>query len=443
MKKKKRIHSTIILFFIIFGVRCVQALIIQSYFVADEYWQSLEIAHKFVFDYGFITWEWKEGIRSFIFPSIFIYLYKILQITHIDFPFILRFAPRLIMCIIQAFQDLFVFKESGMRGLIIFIFLWPTSYIGTRTLSNSLESLLFILLYVFKAPVFLIVISFWVRPTTIFASIFFFFYFYKHEITIKRIIEGIFSVILCSSYDAIFYYKMGLNIPICTPYNFFKRNLLNNVAVFYGSQPFLFYFYSCIPSLLGPLLLTFYKCYKEKFFIFSMLFVLFNSFISHKEIRYVYPILPFITVACSKYVSTELLIFNSIIHFIAMMFLGQFHQIGQGTITNFISRDPIETMFLLPCHSTPFYSHVHHKIPMSFLECPNNGYNPSKEFIQNPSDFVNIITPVKQIVTYSSFADNITKWLHQNNYSQIYSKFNTFFFIDDINASYITVYRRG
>ena len=171
-----------------------------------------------------------------------------------------------------------------------------------------------------------------------------------------------------------------------------------------------------------------------------MLFVLFNSFISHKEIRYIYPIMPFITIACTKYVTTNLLIFNNILHFIAMIFLGQFHQIAQGTVTSFISQHPVETLFLLPCHSTPFYSHVHYNISMEFLECPNQGYNPSKEFIQNPYKFVQNIKHMKQIVTYSSFATNISKWLQENNYHEIYSKFNSLFFIDNINASYINIY---
>ena len=34
----------------------------------DETWQSVEIAHKLVFGYGHLTWEWVEGIRSYLHP---------------------------------------------------------------------------------------------------------------------------------------------------------------------------------------------------------------------------------------------------------------------------------------------------------------------------------------------------------------------------------------
>ena len=28
-----------------------------------------------------------------------------------------------------------------------------------------------------------------------------------------------------------------------------------------------------------------------------------------------------------------------------------------------------DVLFLMPCHSTPYYSHLHHNIPMRFLTC--------------------------------------------------------------------------
>ena len=441
MKKKKK--SSITLFISIFLFRCCCTFIQQSYFVADEYWQSVEVAHKFVFDYGFLTWEWKKGIRSFLFPSIFIYLFEFLKIFHLDSPLVIRWSPRIIMCIFQALQDIFVYEKSGKKGLLIFLSLWPTSYIGTRTLSNSFESLLIILLYHFEAPIFLIVISFWIRPNSIIASSFLFFFIFKKNITFSRIIEGIFSVLFCCVYDAFFYSQLNLQIPLCTPFNFFKSNLIDNIAIFYGSQPFLFYFYSCIPSLFGPLIFVFHKCYKNKFFIFAMIYTLLNSFIAHKEIRYIYPIIPFVTIAIVPFVGKKLFLLNTLLHICATVFLGQFHQICQGTITSMISRDPTDTLFLLPCHSTPFYSHVHQNISLSFLECPNHGMNPSKEFLLNPSSFVQTLTPMRQIVVYESFTNNISKWLNDNNYTKIYSHFNTFFFIDGINASDISVFRQN
>lgn len=67
-------------------VRLLSVLLVQTYFVADEYWQSLEVAHKVVFGYGYLTWEWAHGIRSYVHPLFVAFLYKTLQICGLDKP---------------------------------------------------------------------------------------------------------------------------------------------------------------------------------------------------------------------------------------------------------------------------------------------------------------------------------------------------------------------
>ncbi|KAL1467204.1 hypothetical protein MTO96_042333, partial [Rhipicephalus appendiculatus] len=52
--------------------RCGGAFFVRTAFVPDEYWQSLEVAHKFVFGYGYQTWEWKYAIRSSVYPYVHI-----------------------------------------------------------------------------------------------------------------------------------------------------------------------------------------------------------------------------------------------------------------------------------------------------------------------------------------------------------------------------------
>lgn len=70
---------------IFFIVRIASVFLVQTWYVADEYWQSLEVAHKFVFDYGDLTWEWKLGIRSYIYPFLILCLYKILHFIKLDY----------------------------------------------------------------------------------------------------------------------------------------------------------------------------------------------------------------------------------------------------------------------------------------------------------------------------------------------------------------------
>ena len=40
--------------------RMFNSLLVIGYYSADEYWQSLEIAHKAVW-YGESTWEWESS----------------------------------------------------------------------------------------------------------------------------------------------------------------------------------------------------------------------------------------------------------------------------------------------------------------------------------------------------------------------------------------------
>lgn len=99
--------------------RLVNSILIQTYFNPDEHWQSLEVAHHVVFGYmhcviptscfkissylllylfndwfdwiryGHLTWEWKKGIRSYLHPLIFAFLYKVMAFLHLDIPLIM------------------------------------------------------------------------------------------------------------------------------------------------------------------------------------------------------------------------------------------------------------------------------------------------------------------------------------------------------------------
>jgi Alg9-like mannosyltransferase family len=71
------------------GFRIFNALTITTFFQPDEYYQSLEPAWRAVFGYGELTWEWREGIRGFLYPSLFASLWWILKTVGIQNPHIL------------------------------------------------------------------------------------------------------------------------------------------------------------------------------------------------------------------------------------------------------------------------------------------------------------------------------------------------------------------
>lgn len=82
-----------IVFLVALIFRVANSLVVQTFFSPDEYWQALEPAHVAVYGYGVLTWEWAEGIRSFIHPLLYALLYKLLEILSLDNTFFLVRTP--------------------------------------------------------------------------------------------------------------------------------------------------------------------------------------------------------------------------------------------------------------------------------------------------------------------------------------------------------------
>lgn len=139
----------------IFLFRAFNALLIQTYFDPDEYWQSLEIAHKFTFGYGYETWEWKVGLRSFVHPAIFVLIFQI-------FPYV--YAPvvcKVFMAAMSATTDLYTMKlarrffgdQIAEWALLASLTSWFNFFCSTRSYSNTLESTMCIVaLYYWPFP---------------------------------------------------------------------------------------------------------------------------------------------------------------------------------------------------------------------------------------------------------------------------------------------------
>ena len=67
-------------------VRICIALVTQTFFQPDEYFQSLEVAHQLVFGYGHLTWEWlsNKPIRSILYPGLNVPIYYTLKWLKLD-----------------------------------------------------------------------------------------------------------------------------------------------------------------------------------------------------------------------------------------------------------------------------------------------------------------------------------------------------------------------
>lgn len=67
-------------------LRVAIALSTQGFFQPDEYFQSLEPAHHYVFGYGHLTWEWisPAPLRSIFYPALNIPPFLLLKILGLD-----------------------------------------------------------------------------------------------------------------------------------------------------------------------------------------------------------------------------------------------------------------------------------------------------------------------------------------------------------------------
>ena len=90
--------------------RILFAVITSTTHVPDETWQTVEIAHSVAFGYGYRTWEWREGLRTFLYPLLFVPCLKALEWLGLDGGAMLVVAPRVVQGLISAVGDLYIYK---------------------------------------------------------------------------------------------------------------------------------------------------------------------------------------------------------------------------------------------------------------------------------------------------------------------------------------------
>lgn len=154
-------HAQDVLLFLI-AFRVLNALSVITFFQPDEFFQSLEPAWQIVFgrDSGaWMTWEWRNHLRSSIHPTIFAGAYyisnlfaRLLQLPPASTADLLIAAPRTLQAIFAALQDFYTWKlaqkifgtqsnESWAALALSVVSPWQW-FCSTRTFSNGLETTL-------------------------------------------------------------------------------------------------------------------------------------------------------------------------------------------------------------------------------------------------------------------------------------------------------------
>lgn len=399
-----------------------------------------------------MTWEWTNGVRNYIHPVLISGLYKLMQLLNVDCSCLYALVPRLAQALLTAFADHRLYAMSGKTRWSFFIILishfW--FFAGSRTLINTFEASLTTIalsLYPWQRErscyLWIVGLLCVVRPTAAIPWIPLCLLHVKDskhsaiELLLKRFLPiGLLTVGLGVAVDYWFYGDLVL-----TPVNFFKTNVLANIGSFYGAHPWYWYVTTGWPAVLGicivPFVLSVANALSGDYLpnlavrrklLASILFTLtVYSLLDHKEFRFVLPILPMAMFLVADYLSRVSRSLKDIfVWFIAITllvgnavpawYLGFVHQRGTLDVMPQLAKllraseekEPSVT-FLMPCHSTPYYSHVHLNVTMNFLTCEPNlknatNYRDEAEiFYEDPMKWIEFNIPVHPIEELPQF----------------------------------------
>lgn len=226
----------------------------------------------------------------------------------------------------------------------------------------------------------------------------------------------------------------------------------------------------------------------------SLFYVLFHSVvIAHKEHRFLLPILPLLSIIiaqwlCSVYYKGDVskktdsaqpvevlrltnfwrtlvspvriwLIFLFATNLPIALYTCLLHQRAPIDVMQFVSdqayqlKQPsqrVHVLFLMPCHSTPFYSHVHLNVSMRFLQCEPNFANTSNysdeadTFYSNPHKFIvenvsNVSLPPRLLVMFEPMWILLGKELTSLGYIECRKYFHSHFPISERQSQYLIV----
>ncbi|KAL2861641.1 Alg9-like mannosyltransferase family-domain-containing protein [Aspergillus pseudodeflectus] len=483
--------SNILLFLIAF--RLVNALTVRTFFQPDEFFQSLEPAWKIAFGESqgpWITWEWKHQLRSSLHPLIFAAVYTVADLVARALGLspalradLLIAAPGVTQAVIAAVGDYYTWKlaryiygdrsyESWATLALTVLSPWQW-FCSTRTLSNCLETTITIVALnlwpwewateaararpanVNRIRLCLLLAAFAcvLRPTNILIWIYLAgvalhrsTWPEKQTLAREAALSGSAILSLSLIVDRFFY-----GFWTFPPLRFLYFNIAQSLAVFYGKNDFHYYISQGYPLLLTTALpfalFGLYRTLKgrqavaERGIVVQLATISLAmpgvlSLITHKEVRFIYPLLPALHILSAsplvdfflpavattnrQYLPRRLtLIFLILVNVVIAVYTTVFHASGVISVLGYLREQHIlhglETTastggtdrtyggitagFLMPCHSTPWRSHLVEPTihawalscepPVGLSETEKAAYrDEADQFYDNPNQFL-------------------------------------------------------
>jgi phosphatidylinositol glycan class B len=298
------------------------AVFSEDYFYPDEHFQIIEFAsYKLgITPKEHLSWEFIYKMRPSIQVWFVFMLFKAFVFLGVENPFYLAMILRFIIGTVSfiTFYKLYKFYKNRFNlnsNTFLFISLCFVifSFFGVRFSSETFSMLILIwiilvyygnLKYKFFIIGILLGILFFVKfQMAILIFPIFILLIYSQFKEIKWVVlGGLISLIFNFIIDSLFYNQFTFSF-----YNYFYQNLILKKSEVFGSEPFYYYFIALFIVLIPFVSLTWIYIFKKSLqfeftkiltFLF-VFFIIINSFISHKEFRFLIPvlfILPFLFV---------------------------------------------------------------------------------------------------------------------------------------------------
>lgn len=273
--KSRRVLTALFLY------RLVLCLTVSTAESPDEWWQSEEVAYHMVFGRGQLTWEWVEGIRSYVFPLLYAAPLFVLKWSGLDTAITVWASSRCVQallfflhdCVTLALAQRLDFLAHKARKavaqeakrpataattfsrpptvasatLAMLVVAWFLNYDGVRCYSNVAESLFVLLaLYhqTYQGFLFWAGVACAVRVTAAFALLPIFVLHAYQICRLKGFTRGLSYLLLITFgmvlgivaavcvVDLVFYRRL-----VITPLRFLRFNILMDVSRYYGVHP--------------------------------------------------------------------------------------------------------------------------------------------------------------------------------------------------------------
>ncbi len=336
----RKIHLLILLSVLISYT--IAAYVMVGNLHADEHFQILEFANfkRGLIEARHLPWEFEARLRPTIQPTLALVILEALSVLHLTDPYSQAFILRLLSALFFLYSSYALFnalKSDLSTSWIRYVFLGSTFFlyvfpvIGVRFSSENWCTCFFMLgfarlysslkgippkeltartvfivgilfglsfLFRYQAAIMLVCLALWLLL------------FHGKQFRYWLIMLSSFVLIITGGvlFDRWFYGEWAL-----TAWNYFNANLLQGVAASFGVEPWWWYFTTIDFSkwmiflngtLIGLIVLFLFTELKNPVnWVFS-LFVLIHCLISHKEIRFLFPVLVFIPYMIARALQT-------------------------------------------------------------------------------------------------------------------------------------------